>query len=795
MQRALFTVFLSAILGLMAAPFCAAQSPAPSGMDVYRALQRFDLSGGSATVEGFELKRDRATMLFYGKFYFEAPVAGRVRGAVFLGQGTFRAELPPVDSERDYVRRMLKADKVESDFRTAVLRFSDDTFDRLGGKASPDTAPREALELAAEIQPRLLRETGANLSARLMLSILNHETPGVFLGQFDKGKRGRFTFLFDPQERIPVANFGINAGEKGLIFQNPNNLSGTDVWMAFYSLDDFEQKRVKYSDQEDLISIPHYAMKVDLRNPTKKIMVTAQMDMEVLKNGVTAIPLSLGESLSEYDSVRLKKALRVSAARLEDGSPLTAIQEDWEGGLTLLLPAPRAVGDKFGVTVSYAGDYMYDDSYLPDCYYPRNSTEWYPRHGHLKRSTFDLTFEHRDKFRAVSVGTRLREEKLAGSDSDMVTQWRIDQPIPFAVFGVGRFERYVEKVQKTGLPVEFNSMPSTMAAIKEDFMLAEMMNCLQFFSEMFGPYPYPAFGALFHPRGYGQGIATLLLLPKADRAAGHTYAFIAHETSHQWWGNIVAWRSYRDQWLSEGFAEYSGVMYTRLRDKSKAYMDLIKEMRRTLLYPPGTALGIGTGRVADIGPLTMGHRLGSRESTNGYQALVYSKGGLVLRMLHFLFTDPESGDGTPFSVMMKDFVSRHQGSAASSENFRDVANEHFVRTRIAQKYGLKDLDWFFREWVYQAHLPTYRMEYRIEDQPDGSVMLKGTLFQDRTPADWFMVLPVVISFGQNRQSRGTLHVAGPKTDFALRLPLRPEKVELDPELWILSEETSTKRMK
>ena len=121
-----------------------AQAPAPASLEVYHALQRFDLSGGSVAVKGLELKRDRVSMLSYGKFYFEAPVAGRVRGAVFVGQGTIRAEVPPLDSERDYVRRMLKADKIESDFHTAVLRFSDDTFDplvqgspeRQGGRAN-----------------------------------------------------------------------------------------------------------------------------------------------------------------------------------------------------------------------------------------------------------------------------------------------------------------------------------------------------------------------------------------------------------------------------------------------------------------------------------------------------------------------------------------------------------------------------------------------------------------------------------------------------------------------------------
>ena len=133
----------------------AAQTPSPSGLDVYHTLQRFELSGGSAVAENMELTRDRVTMVFNGRFYFELPVAGRVRGAVFLGQGTFRAEVSPLEFERENVHRMLKADVVESDFRTAVLRFSDDTFDHIGKTLTTATAPPGAQELAAEFQPRI----------------------------------------------------------------------------------------------------------------------------------------------------------------------------------------------------------------------------------------------------------------------------------------------------------------------------------------------------------------------------------------------------------------------------------------------------------------------------------------------------------------------------------------------------------------------------------------------------------------------------------------------------------------
>jgi hypothetical protein len=151
-----------------------------SGSEIYNQLKAFSLSGGSAEVSGLVLKRDRATMIFNGTFYFSAPIGGRVTGAVFIGQGTFQAPVPPSDFEKNNVKRLLNADTVQSDFKTAVLRFTDDTFEVIG-KDKRDALPTEqARNLASAIEPRILKETGVNISSRLALSIINRENPGSF---------------------------------------------------------------------------------------------------------------------------------------------------------------------------------------------------------------------------------------------------------------------------------------------------------------------------------------------------------------------------------------------------------------------------------------------------------------------------------------------------------------------------------------------------------------------------------------------------------------------------------------
>jgi aminopeptidase N len=90
--------------------------------------------------------------------------------------------------------------------------------------------------------------------------------------------------------------------------------------------------------------------------------------------------------------------------------------------------------------------------------------------------------------------------------------------------------------------------------------------------------------------------------------------------------------------------------------------------------------------------------------------------------------------------MMADFVRHHANSAASTDDFFAVMNAHVGQTALARKFGYKDLNWFYRQWVLQAYLPTYRLTYELEDQADGNVLVKGTLAQGGIPdaEHWFM---------------------------------------------------------
>ena len=784
----------------------AQNSPPNDGKAVYELIKSSAMTGGSAEVSGLVLTRDRVDMTFSGTFYFSAAVQGHVTAAVFEGNGTFHATVPAGKFEQDNVKRLLNTDKVESDFSTAILRFSDDTFDTIGQRRHDAPLNQRAQELVNESDVHVLKQTGANIAERLTVSLLNNEKPGFFFGAFEGGKRGHFCLLMDYQNRIPVANFDINAGEKGMIYSYQNSIYGNNIWLAFYGLADYERRRVEYSDVHNLIDIASYKMYLDLTDPGKHLRLSSKINFKVLDSNLRALPFQIGESLGEEDNQRLKKQLRLSSVKMNGetlawASAGTAgfkgawAQEDWEGGFVVFLPNAVQQGQNLELDVALDGEFLKHPDRYPNCFYPRSNEVWYPRQGYFDRATFDLTFHHKSKLHIASVGKRISEIPDP-DDADLAfTNYKMDQPVPLATFALGPFERHTETVKLeidgSSLPLEFSSLPGSDAAIKEDFILAELNNSIRYFSLLFGKYPYAAFNAAFHPYHFGQGLPSLLMIPAADRANRNTYSFIAHETAHQWWGDVVMWRSYRDQWLSEGFAEYSGALYTGIRAGMDQREELIRAMRRSLKEPPMTETGMGKGRLADVGPIILGHRLSTNKTYGAYEALIYAKGALVLRMLHFLMLDPASGEDHAFSAMMTDFVNRYRDGFASTDDFRLVANEHFAKTPIAKKYNMKDLNWFFAQWVYQSAFPSYELEYSLAPQPDGTFLVSGDVLQKNAPDDWVMPLPIVFSFGEKRWASMTVIASGPKTPFNIKLPSKPVKVELDPQNWILSEKTST----
>jgi aminopeptidase N len=288
------------------------------------------------------------------------------------------------------------------------------------------------------------------------------------------------------------------------------------------------------------------------------------------------------------------------------------------------------------------------------------------------------------------------------------------------------------------------------------------------------------------PYTYGQGwpmllyLSSLSFLDSTQRHAmgiqdelGISDFFRAHEMSHQWWGHRVGWKSYHDQWMSEGFAQFSGNLYVQFRENPGKYLERIRIDKQQLLSKNRD------GHLNEsLGPVWMGNRLDSSNGPNGYDVVIYDKGGLVLHTLRMMMRDGQNADPDHFfKDMMKDFCQSYDNKAASTEDFKAIVEKHMVTSMDADQNHR--MDWFFNQYVYGTGIPEYRLNYTVEQVADKWVV-SGEAVQSGVPDGWKDEVRLYVQMpGKTPVPVGWLRIPGKTSPFKFQLAAKPERLSLN----------------
>jgi Peptidase family M1 domain len=416
------------------------------------------------------------------------------------------------------------------------------------------------------------------------------------------------------------------------------------------------------------------------------------------------------------------------------------------------------------------------------------SSGWYPErpNSFSTRADFDLMFHSPKNSVLVATGEKTSETV---DGNTRVTSWKSEIPLAVAGFAYGDYKVANDKTGEVAIDIYANKEPDDlMAQIQRIFesgavqgavgiltpaamaktMGTEMANTIRLFSSYYGPYPYKHLSVTSLPisYSYGQGWPGLIYLWSGsflDATQRHeiglpdgvqlTDFFRAHESSHQWWGHRVGWKSYHDQWLSEGFAEFSGNLYVQYRQNMKEYINRWRREKELLKRKD-----VKNHSVESLGPIWMGERIASSETSGGsYQDLIYSKGGYVLHMLRMQLWDGRSADPDHnFKDMMQDYCKTFDNKAASTEDFKAIVEKHM--TRGMDLDGNHKMDWFFNQYVYGKGIPQYSFHVSVEGTPDGKSHLKGEITGAGVPDSWKDVVPLYSHLGDKTLRLGVLGV-------------------------------------
>jgi aminopeptidase N len=328
--------------------------------------------------------------------------------------------------------------------------------------------------------------------------------------------------------------------------------------------------------------------------------------------------------------------------------------------------------------------------------------------------------------------------------------------------------------RELGISGTFNTTSMAQSAASVAFQ------SMRAFSHYFGETPFKTVSVTQQPAGsFGQAWPSLIFLPytafldgtvrhqlRLSESASHRQFYDEvgpHEIAHQWWGHVVGWKSYRDQWLSEGFAQFSAGLFTHLSQGPEKFDEFLNLERKSILEK--TRFGY---RPTDVGPITLGYRLVAKNTESAYQQVVYGKGGFVLHMLRMLMRDNQKNSDEQFINMMRDFVKTHYNRDASTEDFQAIVSKHFGQ----------DMSWFLQQWVYGTEVPKITIRYQFAPGDAGKTLFKGDVAMTNVSPDFRVVMPFLLRFGK-ANGAGRINVTGASTPFQIELPQKPDGVEFN----------------
>ncbi|MGP4088846.1 M1 family metallopeptidase [Streptomyces sp. KR55] len=224
-----------------------------------------------------------------------------------------------------------------------------------------------------------------------------------------------------------------------------------------------------------------------------------------------------------------------------------------------------AEGGTFRVTVRYSGTPVTiadpdgsEEGWLPTADgalalgQPTGSMAWFPGNHHPSdKATYDLAVTVPKGLRAVSNG-ELTSETTAGGRT--TSTWRTTAPMAsyLVTLAVGRYD-ITRSTTEDGLPVYTAVDPAETPASRA--VLARIPDVLAWAEDIFGPYPFSSAGAIVErvgDAGYALETQSRPVFPGAP-----DIRLLVHELAHQWYGDSVSPRTWRDMWLNEGFATYA----------------------------------------------------------------------------------------------------------------------------------------------------------------------------------------------------------------------------------------------
>ena len=497
------------------------------------------------------------------------------------------------------------------------------------------------------------------------------------------------------------------------------------------------------------IDITKYDLSFDLYPENKMFIAQAVLSGKVLDQTIPTIDLNF------YDNFRINKiTLNDKSVEYEnEGTRLSVkydstfqnefeIVVDYEG-----TPEKAGLdGFVFGVRNGTSVVYNLSEPTFASSWFPCNDTPY-------DKTNLEIKITNDSGMVSVSNGV-LVDVKTTGSRKTY--HWKTEYPISTYLVAIysSNYEHFSDKyISHDGndtMNVDYYVLPDKLDNAKADF--SNQVKMLEVFSKLFGEYPFikEKYGVAEFLWYAGAMEHQTITGVSSNMISGKKFfedTFV-HELAHQWWGNAVGPKSWKDIWLNEGFASYCEALYYEEVSGEEA-------LRSTMLSKYSNNF---SGSLAQPGPFL-------------FTRTMYDKGAWVLHMLRW-----EVGDSTFFKIL-RNYYESFKYSNASTNDFKQVC----------ENVTGKNLNKFFDQWVYGEG--QIELAYKTENSNTGNdYLVRIQLEQNQEDYEVFhFPLEIKLSYTDSTFNKFRYNIT--TKDTLLEIPVKefPVSVDLDPDNWLLAQ--------